>query len=36
MICLVRERKIPFPGLPIAVKKLEEIGCIAFKNVKNI
>jgi hypothetical protein len=35
IICLVNARKLPFFGLPIAVKKLEVIGCIKFKNVKN-
>ena len=35
IICLVRDRNIPPFGLPIAVKKLELIGCRKFKKVKN-
>lgn len=34
-ICLVKESKIPFIGLPIAVKKLDAIACTKFVNVKN-
>ena len=34
-ICRVSERKIPFLGFPIAVKKLEVMGCKKFKKVKN-
>ena len=34
-ICLVNERNIPFLGLPIAVKKLDDIGCMQFTKVKN-
>ena len=34
-ICLVKDNIIPLVGLPIAVKKLDEIGCKKFKNVKN-
>ena len=32
-ICLVKDNIIPLVGLPIAVKKLDEIGCKKFKNV---
>ena len=35
MICLVNDIKIPFFGLPIAVKKLAEIGCIKHRQIKN-
>ena len=35
MICLVRDRKAPTFGLPMAVKKLEVIGCRKFRKVKN-
>ena len=35
IICLVKDRNTPPFGFPIAVKKLEEIGCKKFKNVKN-
>ena len=31
--CLVIPRKVPFAGLPIDEKKLDESGCILFKNV---
>ena len=34
-ICLVRDRKIPFFGFPMDVKKLELMGCIPFRKVKN-
>ena len=35
MICLVKERKIPFFGAPIEVKKFELTGWMPFRNVKN-
>ena len=35
IICLVSERKIPFFGAPIEVKKFELTGWIPFRNVKN-
>lgn len=34
IICLVSDKNIPRFGLPIAVKKLEVIGCIKLMNVK--
>ncbi len=34
MICLVRERKMPPLGFPMAVKKLELMGCRKFRKVK--
>ena len=34
-ICLVKDNIIPLVGLPIAVKKLDEIGCKKIKKVKN-
>ena len=36
MICLVRDRKIPFFGLPMDVNKLDDTGCTQFKKVNNI
>ena len=35
MICLVSDRNVPDFGLPIEVKKLDEIGCIKFIHVQN-
>ena len=35
MICLVRDRKTPFFGMPIAVKKLEVIGCMKKMQIRN-
>ena len=35
IICLVSDKKIPFLGFPIAVKKLEVKGCIQLINVPN-
>ena len=35
-ICLVKARKLPLFGFPIAVKKFDVIGCIKFAKVKNI
>ena len=35
IICLVRDKSIPFIGFPIAVKKFDVIGCTKFKKVKN-
>lgn len=35
IICLVSERKIPFFGAPMEVKKFELTGWIPFRNVKN-
>ena len=35
IICLVSERMIPLVALPMDVKKLEEIGWIQSKKVKN-
>ena len=35
MICLVRDRKIPFAGLPMDVKKVDVIGCKASSQIKN-
>ena len=35
IFCLVSARKVPFIGFPIAVLKVEVIGCIAFANVIN-
>ena len=34
IICLVSERKIPFFGAPMEVKKFELTGWIPFRNVK--
>ena len=34
-ICRVRDKMIPFLGLPIAVKKFDEIGCIKQIQIKN-
>ena len=35
IICLVRDKKIPPFGFPIAVKKFEVMGCKKLKKVKN-
>ena len=35
MICLVKAKKLPRFGLPIAVKKFELIGCRKLTKVKN-
>ena len=35
MICRVRDRKVPMPARPMAVKKLDEIGCKALRKVQN-
>ena len=35
MICLVKANMIPCIGFPMAVKKLEEIGCIKLIKVEN-
>ena len=35
MICLVRDRKIPFAGLPMEVKKVDVIGCKQSAQIKN-
>ena len=34
-ICLVNARKLPTFGLPMAVKKLDVMGCIKLTKVKN-
>ena len=35
MICLVRDKKIPFAGFPIDVKNVDVIGCKASNQIKN-
>ena len=35
IICLVRDKKIPLYALPMEVKKVDVIGCMKFKKVKN-
>ena len=35
MICLVRDKKIPFAGFPIDVKNVDVIGCKASYQIKN-
>ena len=35
IICLVRDRKIPFAGFPMEVKNVDVIGCKASNQIKN-